>query len=102
MAQRDKPPQGEPDQPLTPPGVEPAAEPEVIADAGQFLLRVTDPFITEYHGHYPADGKTPEAPVTITRAGVQVTKAMGSYLQLQAAEHGVATSLEKVSDDGGR
>ena len=90
------------ESPVTPPGTPAPTEPEVIADAGQFLLKVTDPFITEYHGHYPADDKTPEAPVTITRAGVQVTKAQGSHLQLQAAEHGVATSLEKVSDDGGR
>lgn len=73
----------------------PHAEPEVIADKGRYVAKVTTPFVDEFHGHHPTDDG-PETPVTVTRAGVQVTKASAEHLQAQAAQLGVEISIEKV------
>lgn len=82
-----------PENPPTPDG--PPAEPEVIAEKGHYVVRVVTPFVDEFNGWHPTEDG-PETPVTVTRAGVQVTKASADHLQAQAAQHGVELTIEKV------
>lgn len=70
-------------------------EPDVLSPRGKYLVKLND-WTTRAFDLTLGEGGDAK-PVTLTAAGLQVTKAESEQLQQAAAAHGVAVSVEEIS-----